>query len=149
MINPEDASEDQVYESLMCSTLCSSQAVITRDLVNGGNMQSDRRVFFPRLRCLSQWQRRSVLREQPLYSRSLSQPFPHSSVSCQPTRHAQSPRHLAERHLLLWTLLNPSITRLALKDPLFHYFAYLCVWNARRPLIRNPLPHQICFILCF
>lgn len=111
----------------LCVPRCSSQAVITRDLVNGGNMQSDRRFFFLRLRCLSHWQHGSVLQEQPPYSHSLSQPFLHSAIYWQPTLRAQSPRHLAERHLLLRTLLNQSLTSLGFKGPIipFFYMVYL------------------------
>lgn len=100
---------------------CSSQAVITRDLVNGGYTHSDRFLFL-RLRCLSHWQHGSVLREQPPYSHSLSQPFLHSSLSWQPTLHAQSPRHLAERHLLLQTLLNQSLPSLGFPGPIISLF---------------------------
>lgn len=127
----------------------SSQAVITRDLVNGGNMQSDRRFFFLQLRCLSHWQHGSALQEQPLYSHSLSQPFLHSSVYWQPTLHAQSPRHLAERNLLLRTLLNQSLTSLGFKDPLFHYFTWSTCLKCSSPTDQKPITTSDLFHFIF
>lgn len=108
---------------------CSSQAVITRDLVNRGNMQTDRRFFLLRLRCLSHWQHGSVLQEQPLYSHSLSQPCLHCSVYWQPTLHVQIPRYLAERHLLLWTLLNQSLTSLGFKGTVISLFCMVYLFE--------------------
>lgn len=108
--------------------LGSSQAVITGDLVNGENMQSDRR-FSSCGSGACQADSKLSAAEQPLHCHPLPQPALPSSGSWQPTLPAQCPGHLAQTHLLLPAPPTRSLTRLGLKGPAIPLFSVVYLFE--------------------
>lgn len=127
--------------------LGSSQAVITRDLVNGGNMQSDRRF--------------SSCGSGACHADSTAQrcraasllPFP---VTASPAllrllaAHSPctEPRTPGKETPVTANTSNPLPNKAWLQRTCYSIIICgLLVWNTQLPQIRNLLPHGICFIL--
>lgn len=126
--------------------LGSSQAVITRDLVNGGNMQCDRR--FSSCGCGACQADGSAQR-----CRAASAPIPCHCQPC-PPQAPGSPLSLQRAqdtwHTHTWYCqhFQPLPNKAWLQRTC--YSIILCglfVWNTQLPQIRNLLPHGVCFIL--
>lgn len=118
--------------------LGSSQAVITRDLVNGGNMQCDRR--FSSCGCSA------CHAESPAQPSSAEQPLlPSLSLPALPSQAPGSPCAL-QRAQDTWHTdtcccqrLQPSLQQgLASKDPVFHYFMWSACLKHSTPTDHKP-----------
>lgn len=120
-IKSEDAREDWVCESLLCSLPRLIPSCDHKRFSKWRKYAMWQKIFFPRLRRLSGWQHSSAL-QSSLCSHPLSLPALPSSGSWQPTRPAESPGHLAHRHLSQPTLPTRSLTRLGFKGPVIPLF---------------------------
>lgn len=125
----------------------SSQAVITRDLVNGGNMQSDRR-----LSSCGSGACQADSRAQHCRAASLLPSPATASPALLRLLAAQSPcrepRTAGTGTPVTANTSNPLSNKAWLHRTC--YSIILCgllVWNTQLPQIRNLLPHGICFIL--
>lgn len=142
----EDASEDQVCESFLCSKLRFIPSCDHKGF-SKWRKYAIWQIFFLRLRCLSGWQHGSALQS------SLPAPIPVAGspallrllAAHSPCR---EPRAAGTDTPVTANTSNPLSNKAWLQRTC--YSIILCgllVWNARLPQIRNLLPHGICFIL--
>lgn len=122
IIKLEDASEDQVWQSLLCAVPRFIPSCDHRRFSKWRKYAIWQKIFFLRLRCLSGWQQAQRCRA----ASALPSPTTASSApsgSWQPTLPAECPGHLAQTHLSLPAPPTRCLTRLGFKGPVIPLFS--------------------------